>query len=73
MVELMANELQKHVTKRVEELTGRIWCSNCQSTRPKEGGIWKILSDGKRRRFKCLQCQENHKRRTAEAASTVTT
>jgi hypothetical protein len=52
----MPNELQKHVTRKAEEITGRQWCSHCQMTRPKEGGEWKILEGGKRRRWKCQSC-----------------
>lgn len=69
----MANELQKYVTKKTIEITGRQWCSHCQMTRPKDGGIWKTIDGGKRRRWKCLQCVEAHKKRMAERASTVTT
>lgn len=69
----MANELQRYMTKKITEITGTMWCSHCQHTRPKDGGTWKTLQDGKRRRWKCAQCVENHRKRMADRASTVTT
>lgn len=66
----MPNELQKHVTRKAEEITGRQWCSHCQMTRPKEGGEWKILEGGKRRRWKCQSCVTAQKERAARIAGT---
>jgi hypothetical protein len=73
MVELMANELSKAATKAAERVTGQLFCTNCASVRPKEGGIWKIMNGGTRRRFKCAQCVENQRQRTLAAASSATT
>lgn len=69
----MANELQRYMTRKMVELTGTMWCSHCQHSRPKDKGIWKTMADGKRRRWKCAQCVENHKKRILERASTATT
>jgi hypothetical protein len=69
----MANELSKAATQAAAKVTGQLYCTNCASLRPKEGGIWKIMQNGTRRRFKCAQCVENQKNRTAAAASNVTT
>jgi hypothetical protein len=61
----MANELQKHATKMAAEVTGKMFCSNCQMTRAKEGGIWKVTADRMRRRWTCAGCVENYKNRHA--------
>jgi hypothetical protein len=68
VVELMPNKLQKYITTKSVEITGTMWCSHCQHSRPKEGGVWKTLTDGKRRRWKCATCTENQRQRMAERA-----
>lgn len=69
----MPNEMSKQATMAAAKVTGQMYCTNCASIRPKEGGIWKIMDNGRRRRFKCGQCVENQKARTFAAASIATT
>jgi molybdenum cofactor biosynthesis enzyme MoaA len=68
----MPNEMSKKATQAVEKATGKLFCTNCNEMRLKQGGVWKIMQNGTRRRFKCAQCVENQKNRTAAAASTAT-
>ena len=65
----MPNELQKKVTKRAAEITGQMFCTNCQLSRNKDGGLWRVTADGMRRRWTCGWCVNNYKNRTAPNAS----
>ena len=69
----MPNELSKQATEAAARVTGQMYCTNCASIRPKAGGIWKIMDQGRRRRFKCAQCVANQKARMTAAASIATT
>ena len=70
-MELMANKLLQHATKKAAEVTGQMFCINCQMTRSKEGGLWRVTTDGLRRRWTCGQCVENYRNRAARIADTV--
>jgi len=52
----MANELQKYATAKAVEITGRQFCSHCQTYKPLEGGAWKTTANG-RRRWRCKGCK----------------
>jgi hypothetical protein len=66
----MPNELYQHVTKREEELLGTRWCSHCRHRRQAAGGVWKLLNQGKNRRWQCATCVENQKGRAVPTAKT---
>jgi len=52
----MANDLQKHATKRAIEITQRQHCSHCNTYKPLTGGRYKPTANG-RRRWVCAGCQ----------------
>ena len=60
--------LEREMVVAEVNATGKRYCTNCNSTRPAEGGVWKILNNGRNRRWKCQSCYEKN---IARAASTA--
>jgi hypothetical protein len=67
----MPNDYQAKITKRLEEVTGRRFCSSCQSHQEVDKGVWTPLANGLRRRWKCFNCLERQKQRAKERLQTV--
>lgn len=56
---------QKQLTKATENATSTRFCSNCNMTRNGQGGTWKIIQGGLRRRWKCEECTIVQKQKAA--------
>lgn len=59
------NETYRQVIKADRTISGQMFCSHCQARRPSAGGIWKIVNNGKNRRWKCSDCVARAKARAA--------
>lgn len=53
---MIQNWESKLLTKATENATNTRFCSNCNMTRNAQGGTWKIIQGGLRRRWKCEEC-----------------
>jgi hypothetical protein len=51
-----------------QSITGKRWCSHCQSTRAVEGGQWKVSSNGLHKRWRCQECSQRAKERESAGA-----
>jgi hypothetical protein len=51
------------ITERLADEHGVRFCTNCNATRPKEGGVWVVYQNGLRRRWKCGTCVRAAKER----------
>ena len=63
-------EVSRQITAAMHSLTGKRWCSHCQTSKKVEGGIWKSVANGTRRRWKCVECYQRALDRRATTADT---
>lgn len=41
-----------------------VWCTRCRNKQPREGGTWKVVANGKFRRWVCGRCLARQKERS---------
>jgi transposase-like protein len=63
-------EVSRQITAAMHSITGKRWCSHCQLSKKVEGGTWKSVASGTRRRWKCVDCVERARQRRATTADT---
>lgn len=56
----------KKATQAAATITGSRWCGQCQMNRTVEGGVWKSLNGGQRRRWMCSSCTQRQVERREE-------
>lgn len=44
-------------------ITGKRWCSQCQTSKETVGGNYKESDGGRRRRWECMSCSVNRAKR----------
>jgi hypothetical protein len=62
----MASEMYRKATQAAATITGSRWCGQCQMNRTVEGGVWKSLNGGQRRRWMCSSCIQRQVERREE-------
>ena len=56
----MPNYLQKHLTEKLADVTGKLFCTHCQVHQDRNGGSWKLTNNGRNRRWRCAKCTVKH-------------
>ena len=56
-------ETYKRAREAESSITGKRWCSHCQSSRTATGGSWKVSSSGLHKRWRCEECTGRAKER----------
>lgn len=52
----MKNDIHKEITQKCIELTGKQFCVNCQTHKPRQGGNYIKFNNGLNQRWTCLTC-----------------
>jgi hypothetical protein len=53
---MISKKEAKHLTEAAAGATGKRFCSHCQQHKQSIGGFWRLMNNGKNRRWLCSAC-----------------